>query len=83
MKDNRNNAHKIGISNDAIFREKTLQSAQPKIELIAKKKYVNRKIAGAIEKALHNVYQHKHLRGEWFRLDEEDLNELKNTLDDK
>lgn len=83
MKDLRNGAYKIGISNDPSFREKTLQSEQPKIKVIAVKKYINRKIAGAIEKALHETYSHKRKRGEWFNLDEEDLKELKFTLNDK
>ncbi len=82
MLDKRNGLYKIGISSEPKYREKTLQSEQPKVGLVAKKKYINRKIAGAIEKALHNVYHHKHQRGEWFRLDEEDLNELKHTLAD-
>ena len=82
MKDKRNNAFKIGISNDAIYREKTLRSEDPKVELMAKKKFVNRKIAGAIEKALHNVYLHKNIRGEWFKLGDEDIKELLETLND-
>ncbi len=82
MKDTRNNLHKIGISNKPDFREKTLQSEQPKIKLIALKKYINRKMALAMEQALHKIYEHKHKRGEWFNLDDEDIRELKATLDD-
>jgi hypothetical protein len=83
MKDLRNNAHKIGISVNPRIREKTLQSEQPKTELLAVKKYINRKIALAIEKALHDIYSHKRKRGEWFNLDSEDVSELRATLDDK
>lgn len=82
MLDKRNGYYKIGISSEPKFREKTLQSEQPKVQLVAKKKYINRKIAGAIEKALHTVYGHKHQRGEWFRLDQEDIRELRETLND-
>lgn len=82
MNDLRNNTYKIGISNDPEYRERTLQSEQPKIKLIAAKKYINRKIAGAIEKALHNLYSHKRKRGEWFYLDKEDVFEISATLND-
>jgi len=83
MKDLRNNSHKIGISVNPQIRERTLQSEQPRTELLAVKKYVNRKIALAIEKALHDIYSHKRKRGEWFDLDSEDIKELCATLDDK
>ncbi|KAA3641447.1 MAG: GIY-YIG nuclease family protein [Armatimonadetes bacterium] len=80
--DSRNRSHKIGMSRDPWKRERTLQSEEPKLTLVAAKKYVNRKIALAIEKALHNVYDHKKKRGEYFELDDEDLYELRRTLDD-
>ncbi len=81
MRDSRNGRHKIGIARDPWRREGTLKSEQPATELIAWKKFVNRKIAGAIEKALHETYKHKRKRGEWFNLDAEDLEELTATLD--
>ncbi|MGB4971765.1 MAG: GIY-YIG nuclease family protein [Cyclobacteriaceae bacterium] len=83
MKDLRNNAHKIGISVNPLMRERTLQSEQPRTELLAVKKYINRKIALALEKALHDIYSHKRKRGEWFDLDSEDVAELCSTLDDR
>lgn len=82
MKDIRNSRHKIGISKNPFVRERTLQSEQPSTQLIAYKKYVNRKIAAAFEKALHETYSHKRRRGEWFEFDNEDLKELSATLDD-
>jgi predicted GIY-YIG superfamily endonuclease len=82
MKDLRNNCFKIGISNEPVRRERTLQSEQPKMQLVAAKKYVNRKIALSIEKALHETYKHKRKRGEWFLLDEEDIQEITLTLND-
>jgi len=81
IKDLRNSYYKIGISNDPSIRERTLQSEQPKQKVIAKKRYINRKIAGAIEKALHSTYDHKRKRGEWFALDDEDMKEIMDTLD--
>jgi predicted GIY-YIG superfamily endonuclease len=82
MKDIRNGRHKIGIARNPEIRERTLQSEQPKTQLVVYKKYVNRKIAAAFEKALHETYSHKRSRGEWFALDAEDLKELRATLDD-
>lgn len=82
MRDSRNGLYKIGISSDPGRRESTLQSEQPKIELIASKSYVNRKMALIIEKALHETFGHKRSRGEWFNLDAEDVHEISATLDE-
>jgi hypothetical protein len=76
-----NHHHKIGISNKPEWREKTLQSEKPTIELIASKKFVSRKIASSIEKALHSTYSEKRIRGEWFRLDKSDVNDIVKTLE--
>ena len=73
--------YKIGISKQAEFREKTLQSEKPTVVLIAAKKFINRRIAAAFEKALHESYSHKRKRGEWFILDDEDILEIKATLE--
>ncbi len=75
-----NNHYKIGISNKPEWRERTLQSEKPTIELVAKKKFVKRKIALSIEKALHQAYSNKRIRGEWFQLDEIEVEEIKSTL---
>lgn len=80
MLDSVNNYHKIGISNNPEYREKTLQSEKPTIELISHKHYPTRKIAESIEKALHESYKDKRIRGEWFILSEEDINNIKETL---
>jgi len=80
MIDINNQYHKIGISNKPEWREKTLQSEKPTIELIASKKFISRKIASSIEKALHDSYADKRIRGEWFRLDDKDIQEIKITL---
>jgi|WetSurMetagenome_2_1015567.scaffolds.fasta_scaffold380893_1 hypothetical protein len=81
MVDNKNEYYKIGISNEPEWRERTLQSEKPSIKLIAAKKFVNRRIAAIIEKALHESYSHKRKRGEWFDLDDEDISEIKKTLE--
>lgn len=80
MIDTNNHFHKIGISNKPEWREKTLQSEKPTIELIAYKKFISRKIASSFEKALHESYSSKRIRGEWFQLGTKDLNEIKITL---
>ena len=60
--------YKIGISNQPKYREKTLQSEKPTIELIKSKQFPSRAIASALEKALHNTYASNHIRGEWYNL---------------
>lgn len=75
-----NNYHKIGISNSPVWREKTLQSEKPTIELIIAKKFISRKMASSFEKALHNTYINKRIRGEWFQLDSQEIEEIKITL---
>ncbi|MFV5693142.1 GIY-YIG nuclease family protein [Flavobacterium sp. LT1R49] len=80
MIDTINQYHKIGISNKPSWREKTLQSEKPSIELIASKKFVSRRIALSIEKAFHNTFADKRVRGEWFQLNEMDIEEIRITL---
>lgn len=73
MKDVSNNYYKIGISKTPEYRERTLQSEKPTIEMICNKKLPARKIAEAFEKALHTAFADKRIRGEWFSLDENDV----------
>jgi len=80
MVDTTNNFHKIGISNNPKYREHTLQSDKPTIELLCAKEYPSRAIAEAFESALHRVYSSKRIRGEWFKLDPSDIEEIKQTL---
>ena len=80
MRDNTNGYHKIGISNKPEYREKTLQSEKPSIEMIACKKFPTRKIAEAIEAALHTAYSQQRVRGEWFNLDDVDVAAIIETL---
>jgi hypothetical protein len=80
MRDNTNGYHKIGISNNPEYRERTLQSEKPTIEMLACKKFPTRKIAEAIESALHTAYSQQRLRGEWFKLDDVDVATIIETL---
>lgn len=80
MADTSNGFFKIGISNNPQYREHTLQSEKPTIELLASKLYPSRTIAEAIEFALHKAFGDKRLRGEWFELSESDVNDIRLTL---
>lgn len=70
----------IGISNNPRYREHTLQSDKPTIELLCAKEYPSRAIAEAIEASLHKVYANKRIRGEWFNLDDVDVYNIRQTL---
>ncbi|MFA7102583.1 MAG: GIY-YIG nuclease family protein [Bacteroidales bacterium] len=80
MEDLTNNLNKIGISNKPQFREKTLQSEKPQIVIVATKQYPSRKIALSFEKALHELYKEKRVRGEWFNLSDNERIEIIQTL---
>ncbi|WNM20283.1 GIY-YIG nuclease family protein [Flavobacterium capsici] len=80
MKDLANEYYKIGISNSPEYREKTLQSEKPTIELIISKGFSSRKIALAFENSLHKSYSEKRLRGEWFQLSEKEVIEIREIL---
>lgn len=80
MVDTANNFYKIGISNRPGYREHTLQSEKPTIELLCAKEYPTRVIAEAIESALHKAFASKRIRGEWFNLSLVDVLSIKETL---
>ncbi|MFW5879345.1 MAG: GIY-YIG nuclease family protein [bacterium] len=46
------------------------------------KKFINRKIASSLEKALHEIYSNKRIRVEWFHLDQKEVSEITNTFND-
>lgn len=72
IRNNRNGYYKIGRSNNAEFRERTLQAEEPEIEMI-------HSFNGTVknEKDLHVHFKEKHVRGEWFRLNDFDVNYVK------
>ena len=63
MRDERNGMIKIGKSINPCCREKTLQSQEPSIKLFAV-------CAQNIESALHKEFADHRKRGEWFQLDQ-------------
>ena len=81
MCDSKNGYHKIGISKTPEYRERTLQSEKPTIEMVCAKEYPSRKIAEAIESALHKVYERERIRGEWFNLSKADIMMIQKTLE--
>lgn len=80
MIDLKSGLHKIGISSDPNYREKTLQSEQPEIETVVHRKFINRKLAKDFEKELHTKYDSKRIRGEWFDLNSMEINEIEQLM---
>ncbi len=66
---------KIGRSNNPKYREKTLQSQEPTVHIIA-----CWETPKSIETDLHKLYSHKRVRGEWFRLNMTDLKKLEQFM---
>ncbi len=74
MKNRRNGYIKIGVSVKPEYREKTLQSEEPEIELIWSTKEM---IDCGEELGLHEKYNEKRIRGEWFILTKKDIADIK------
>lgn len=67
-----NRYHKIGRSVKPEYRERTLQGQEPDIELV--EKWI---ASSEVESMLHRKYKEKRKRGEWFDLNENDIEEIK------
>jgi len=71
------NKFKVGVTKNTKQRLQTLQTANAeKLELITT--YPSSKWAYRIETAFKNQYKLKRMNGEWFELDDNDINEFKN-----
>ena len=73
MIDKNTGYYKIGRSKNPIYREKTLQSEKPTIELLL---WWDAMIKD--ERKLHNMFSEKRIRGEWFDLSGSDIEVIKN-----
>jgi len=67
IKNSRNGLYKIGKSYNPNFREKTLQSEEPDINMVKVWEY-------DIEEFLHRKYNDCRVRGEWFKLNKSQVN---------
>lgn len=72
MHNKRNGYYKIGRAADPAYRERTLQSEEPEVELVLQFQGTAKE-----EKKLHDHYDKQRVRGEWFALTERDVNTLK------
>lgn len=75
LKNNRNGYIKIGHSKNPSFREKTLQSEEPDIEMIFQSPGTR-----DLEKECHYRFSAYRVRGEWFRLSEIEIEEAKEFI---
>lgn len=67
---------KIGKTNSLKNREKTLQAQKPTYQMYKYIEVLNSKDAYKIEHELHQRYANRRIRGEWFELDKDEINEL-------
>lgn len=75
MYNDTNGLVKIGRSINPSTREKTLQGEAPKTEIIALWNAPRK-----VEKELHQLFENKRIRGEWFDLDLTDLYKIKDYM---
>ncbi len=78
MKDEHSGLYKIGRSINPLKRERTLQSEKPQIRLIYS---FNAYCKDEID--IHEKFKDKRVRGEWFSLNEDDINYIKNFLENE
>jgi len=79
MKNVRNGLYKIGFtSQKPEYRESTLQSQEPEVELIFSSS--NTKTITAARE-IHEEYDSKRIRGEWFNLDDSELESIKALME--
>ncbi|RYJ44267.1 GIY-YIG nuclease family protein [Flavobacterium beibuense] len=80
MQDCKNRRYKIGMSKNPDYREKTLRSEDPEITTLGSRRFMTRKLAADFEKNLHAKYLHQRVRGEWFCLGQEEVDEILSCL---
>jgi len=68
---------KIGYSTEVKKRQSSLQVATPnKIDVVMVVLCLDSREASSKEKNLHSRFRHKHVSGEWYSLDDQDLNNI-------
>ena len=72
--------YKIGISKNVNQRHSGINTMPYPIELIYSEKVFN---YSKVEKELHQLYSAKNKRGEWFSLTEQDIEDIKNYLQER
>ena len=76
MQNRQNGYYKIGRSISPTNRERTLQAQEPDVVLLHKW------FASAeIEKMLHEKFKGNRLRGEWFKLSQDDIDNIKSIME--
>lgn len=75
MRNNRNGFTKIGFSQNLKQRERTLQAEDPDTEVVFFFEGIMLE-----EEMMHERFASKRVRGEWFRLDPEDIAQLKTEV---
>lgn len=75
MRCNRNQMIKIGRSHHPEHRERTLQAEEPSIEMI-----YCMQTDREVEKDLHAAFAEKRVRGEWFKLTTEEIEQAKSLM---
>lgn len=77
MLNERNGLTKIGMSTQPAFREKTLQSQEPEIHLLA-----CWKAPAKVERELHRMFASNRQRGEWFKLTAKEFGLIKDRMNE-
>ena len=73
------NYYKIGTASSLKTRLNTIQTGNPyEVKVVTYSDYLSN--AYKVEARLHTAFKHKHVRGEWFALDSEDIDEVKFLL---
>lgn len=80
MRNNTNGAYKIGISNDPKYREHTLQSQEPDVSCIFQLEFPTRESARGVEREMHLKYAEYHMRGEWFAIPHQMINQVMSDI---
>lgn len=80
MRDDASGLHRIGLSNNPRYLERKQQQEGEKVKLNCWKRYPNLMIAEGVEDLLQRHFSTKRVRGEWFELDEQDIQIVRETL---